>query len=322
MKVRRWLGAGAALVVGAALFAQPPVAEASAFAASITASDTVEATGADFACRNSVSMSGARPGTVSFPADGVTREYRLGRSGTAGSSDVRTAASVRGGVATNAWGTTRATVKAGASVSARPQGPTSCTVSAAATGILAVRVVAPRTSWLVVRSSAKLAGADPALGIESDNGAVRLQVAPGRALTRLVPASTYTLVGGLTASVQVRTTAPQAEQGSLDASLALYPIGTLRKHTGTGKRFITAGNRDCARKRVDLALSARAHKKARRITLTLDGKRVKVLTGRSLQRAVVRVKRIPAKSGGVIGATVVLKSGAVRRMKASSWPCA
>ena len=325
--VRRWLGAGVALFVGAALLAPPVGAHAAATGARYAATDTISVIGADAACKNtkhttSLNASGEGDGKP-FPIDGVTREYHIDRTGTAGSSTTRTTAVMRGNVVTNAWGSMRAKVRATASASARPSGATVCGVSIAARAELIVDLVAPRRSWAVVRSTGRLSGASSSLGLESTDGRTRLVVNPGAKLTRLLPPGGYAVIGGVTASVSVpaHTTAARAEQGLVDATLAFYPIGTLRKLTGKARPFITAGNRDCSRKRVDLTLTKRAHKKARRITLTLNGKRVKVLTGKALRRDRVRVKRIPAKSAGVVRASVVLKSGAVRTMKTTSWPC-
>lgn len=324
--VRRWLGAGAVVVLGAGLGVQPTAAHASVTLSRLVATTSATGTG-DAACAPTGFTGPAAD--LALPPDGRERLATADRTGHAGASDLRGIAVIRGRVSGDARGTTRVGLRATANGSATPTGASNvCTVTLRTTAMVDVDVTVARPSWLVVGSAGRSAPrADSARGgieLLRWDGTFDLFVPMGKSLTRLVAPGDYNLSGGLdtTLAVPTRTTGVLTVSGSIDGTADLFPIGTLRKHSGKARAYIRAGHRDCAGRQVTMTLTPKAAAKARRITLAVNGKRAKVLTGKALRRASVRLTKIPARSNGAISATVVTRSGAVRKMSATSWPCA
>lgn len=320
--VRRWLGAGAVVLLAGGLGLQPvPSAEAAIRAAELSATEwvTVPSGCAD-------DMAGSEPNRVELPRDGRPHTVRLQRSGTVSNSGVSATSVVTGTLSGDSWGSVRMGLAISSSVTARPRGATICSLTYKLDSGVVADVTAPRRSWLVVRAKGTVrSGGSAVVAASADSGAEYV-VLPGRTLTRLVPAGGYAVGTRVTAQVAVPATsttpAAVASSASVAGSLDLFPIGTLRKHSGKARAYIKAGHRDCAGRQVTMTLTPKAAAKARRITLAVDGKRAKVLTGKALRRASVRLTKIPARSNGAISATVVTRSGAVRKMSATSWPCA
>ncbi|MBU2696871.1 hypothetical protein [Pimelobacter sp. 30-1] len=236
---------------------------------------------------------------MDLPRDGRTHTARLQRTGRVSNSTVSATSVVTGDVSGDARGGVRMGLAISSQVSARPLGGTICALSYTL---------------------------DSAVVAASADSGTEYVVPPGRSLTRLVPPGGYAVGTRVTAQVAVPATsgtpAPVAASASVSGTLELVPIGTLRRQSGAARAFLRAGHRDCAARRVTMTLSPRARTKARRITLAVAGRRAEVLTGKALRRGTVTRGRIPARSDGAIRATVVTRAGAVRRLSATSWPCA
>ncbi|MFC5728217.1 hypothetical protein [Nocardioides vastitatis] len=113
----------------------------------------------------------------------------------------------------------------------------------------------------------------------------------------------------------------QLSRASADVAANIFPIGTLRSQRGRALRFLRAGHRNCTDHKVRVALSRSLPRRAKRVTLYVNGDRRTVLTGRELRRTAVVLRRIAPRSDGVVRAVVVRKSGAREAMRATSWPC-
>ncbi|SFM52034.1 hypothetical protein SAMN05421671_2097 [Pimelobacter simplex] len=320
--VRRGVAAGAVVLLAGGLGLQPvPSAEAVVRAAELTAAEwvTVPSGCAD-------DMTGSEPNRVDLPRDGRPHTVRLQRSGTVSNSAVSGTSVVTGTLTGDAWGSVRMGLAISSSVTARPRGGTICSLTYKLDSGVVADVTAPRPSWLVISAKGAVrSGGTAVVAASADSGAEHV-VLPGRKLTRLVPAGGYAVGTRVTAQVAVPATSSTppavASSASVSGSLGLFPIGTLRQQSGKARAYLTAGHRDCAGRRVTMTLTPKAATKARRITLSVNGKRARVLTGKALRRTTVRLTKIPARSDGAISATVVTRSGAVRKMTARSWPCA
>lgn len=323
MKFRRWIGAGSAVVLGLGLGLQPTAAQASAGDASLVIGTWVRAN--DIGCGEPAWRAAAR--TKNLPADGRTRAVRLSQSGKAAGSTVKAYRSSEGTYNASGWGTRKLKVSLSVRLSATANPSRICWVNSfvGKAEIYTVRMSAPKKSWMVVRSrGAKQGSAEANIGVQGPTTATSAWVAPGKPVTRLVPKGEYTLGSRVKPSMSVpaRTTSTRTASASIVGTVALYPIGTLRARSGNGKSFVKPGHRDCSKNRVKVGLTAAARTKARKITFTVDGKKRFTLTGAKLKQTSVFVGRIPKKTAGTIKANIVLKSGAKKTTKSTSWPCA
>lgn len=317
--VRRWsvLGALGVLLAGGL---QPAPAHAAIDSAYLSSFDTLSIPSG---CANT--LSGSEPGDVRIAPDGRWRTITLRRSGRLSSSDIAGGATVTGRVTTDARGTTRVGMKVSASASARPVASSICsidhyTVSATSD---ARKAVSPTRAWLVIRSTGSVRGTTEAMfGAEGPTRDYFIRL--GQSLTRLVPAGTYTLGGGVAASVSVAAHSTKAASSAANATanVALVRIGTLRTFAGTGRPYVRTGHRDCSLNRARIDLTAAARTQARRITFSVNGVRRVTMRSAGLQRSSFYLGRIPDASAGAIRADIVLKSGAKRTMQATTWPCA
>lgn len=324
--VRRGVAAGAVVLLAGGLGLQPIPAQATVSISRLVATTTATGTG-DAACAPRAFTGPSAD--LALPVDGRERVASADRSGHAGASDLRGIAVTRGRVSGNAWGSTQVGVRATANGSATPTGASNvCTVTLRTTAMIDVDVTVRQTSWFVAKSTGRPAGASGSARGGFDlvrwDGTFDQFVPTGTSLTRLVSPGEYNISGGISTllTVKPQTTQVLTVSGSFDGTAALFPIGTLRQQSGKARAYLTAGHRDCAGRRVTMTLTPKAATKARRITLSVNGKRARVLTGKALRRASVRLTKIPARSDGAISATVVTRSGAVRKMTARSWPCA
>lgn len=319
MSFRRWAGVGSVLVLGIAVGLAAPPARAAVGSAVLGSWDYISVPSG---CAKDVT--GAEPGDVTVKADGVWRTVRMRRSGTLSSSAVSGATDVTGRIATDTRGSTKVGLKVSASASATPRTPSICAVDnyGVDATVSARQALAPTTSWLVVRSSGSTRGsAETGFGSPDVTGGF---VPLGRSLTRLVPAGTYTLGGGVDAAVRVPagSTTARSASASATATVALFPVGTLRARSGNGLGYVKAGHRDCSQHRAKAYVSEAARTRARSATFFVNGERRFTLSGRQLQRDAVFVSSIPRASAGAIRVDVVLRSGARRTSYATSWPCA
>lgn len=317
--IRRWsvLGALGVLLAGGL---QPAPAHAAVEAAYLRAWDAVSIPGE---CANN--LSGREPGDVRVPPDGRWRTVTLRRSGRVSSSDVTGGATVTGRVSTDTRGTTRVGMKVSASASARPAWSSFCSIDRylVSASSDAVRAVTPTKAWLVIQSTGSVRGTtDATFGAEGPTRDYFIRL--GQSLTRLVPAGTYTLGGGVAASVSVaaRSTTAASSAANATANVAVIRIGTLRTFAGTGRAYVRTGHRDCALNRARIDLTAATRKYARRITFSVNGVRRVTMRSAGLQRSSFYLGRIPDATAGAIRADIVLKSGARRTMQATTWPCA
>ncbi|WP_207010189.1 hypothetical protein [Nocardioides aromaticivorans] len=320
MSIRRWAGAVTVLVLGVTTgLAAPPAAHAAVGSAVLGSWDYVSVPSG---CANA--LTGTEPGDVTVKADGAWRTVRLRRSGTLSSSAVSGATTVTGRIATDSRGSTKVGIKVSASATAKPRSPSICAVDnyAVDATVSARQAVTPARSWLVVRSSGSTRGSSQTgFGSPDVTGGF---VALGRSLTKLVPAGTYTLGGGVDASVNVpaNSTTARSAAASATATVALFPIGTLRARSGDGLGYVKAGHRDCTHNRVKAYFSDAARTSVRSATFSVDGQRRFTLTGSQLQRDAVFVSSVPRASSGAIRVDILLRSGARRTSYATSWPCA
>lgn len=322
MSLRRRAGVAAVLVLTAGAAWHPVPAHA--LVTSVQAELYETATVADATCAKPT-FTGPRPGTVALPADGRTREYRLDRTGGTPAVALHAAGTVRGWAARNSWGTHRVVVSALAAVSSRPRSGGACALSLRTEAALFARVAGVRKSWLVVTSSGSSRGgaaSPPIVGLQGDT--VQALVAPGRSLTRLVPAGDYLIGARVTprATAAAHSTTVQGASASVSATVSLLPVGTLRAQSGGGLAYVTAGHRSCASNSTYAYFSSAARTKAQRITFYVDGQRRGVLTGSALQRSALPVTGIAPRGIGEVRAVIRLKSGDKRTMRAISWPCA
>ncbi len=318
-QVRRWSVLGALGVLLAAGL-QPAPAQAAIDSAYLSAYDTLSIPAG---CANT--MSGSEPGDVRIAPDGRWRTITLRRSGRLSSSDITGGATVTGRVTTDARGTTRVGMKVSASASARPVASSVCSVDhySVSASSEARKAVSPTRAWLVIRSSGSVRGVtDARFGAKGPTRDYFIRL--GQSLTRLVPAGTYTLGGGVAASVSVaaRSTRAASSAANATANVAVIRIGTLRTFTGTGRSYVRTGHRDCALNRARIDLTAAARTSARRITFSVNGVPRVTMRSAGLQRSSFYLGRIPDASAGAIRADIVLKSGARRTMQATTWPCA
>ena len=317
-QVRRWSVLGALGVLLAAGL-QPAPAHAAIDSAYLSAYDTWSIPSG---CANTVG--GTEPGDVRLAPDGRWRTITLRRSGRLSSSDMTGGATVTGRVTTDARGTTRLGMKVSASASARPTASSPCSLrySVSATSE-ARRAVSPTKAWLVIRSTGSVRGTTDAMfGAEGPTRDYFIRL--GQSLTRLVPAGTYTLGGGVAASVNVAASSTRAASSAANAkaNVAVIRIGTLRTLTGTGRPYVRTGHRDCALNRIRVDLTEAARTKARRITFSVNGVARVTMRSAGLRRSSFYLGRIPDASAGALRADIVLKSGARRTTYASTWPCA
>lgn len=319
MSFRRWVGVGSVLALGLAVGLVAPAARAAVGAAVLGSWDYVSVPSG---CTNA--LTGTEPGDVTVKADGLWHTVQLRRSGSLSSSAVSGATTVTGRVATDGRGSTKVGIKVSASATARPRTPSICAVNnyAVDATVSARQAVTPTRSWLVVRSSGSTRGSSTTgFGSPDVTGGF---VPLGRSLTRLVPAGTYTVGGGVDASVAVpaNATTTRSSAASATATVAIFPIGTLRARSGDGLGYIRAGHRDCTHNRVTAYFSEAARTKVRSATFSVDGDRRFTLSGSQLQREAVFVSSIPRASSGAIRVDILLTSGAHRTSYATSWPCA
>ena len=320
MSIRRWAGAGSVLVLGVAMvLVAPPAAHAAVGTAVLGSWDYVSVPSG---C--TTALTGTEPGDVTVKADGVWRTVRLKRSGTLSSSAVSGATTVTGRIATDSRGSTRVGIKVAASATAKPRNPSICAVNnyGVDATVSARQAVTPTRSWLVVRSSGSTRGSsETGFGSPDVTGGF---VALGRSLTKLVPAGTYTLGGGVGAAVAVpaNSTTTRSAAARAAAPGARFPLGARRARAGDGLGYITAGHRDCTYHRAKAYFSDAARTGVRSATFSVDGVRRFTLTGSQLQRDAIFVSSIPPASSGAIRVDILLRSGARRTSYATSWPCA
>lgn len=324
MSLRRRAGAALALLLTAGFAVHPAPAHATIVGATLEAYETASVSG-DPGCATPT-FTGSRPGSLEVPADGRARVVTLDRTGRAATSTLRAAGTIRGWAARNSWGTHRVSVSAVVAVSAKPSAATVCSVSLQATGAVFAEAKSVRKSWLVVRSTGSSRGGAavaPIIGIQRMPSSFSILVAPGRSVTRLVPAGDYAVGGRLTPRVvaAARTTTGQSASASVSGTVSLLPVGTLRSRTGRGLAYVTVGHRSCGTNSTYAYLSSAARSKAKRITFFVDGQRRGVLQGRALQRSALLVSGIAPRGTGEVQAVIRLKSGAKRTMRAISWPC-
>lgn len=323
MSIRRWASAGSVLVLGVAMGVAASPARADAGNALMDVSASVRVN--DAGCARPA-WSSART-TLPIPADGRTRELVVSQSGKAAASSVTASRAVRGAYSADSRGMRRLAIRASASVSAGPNASKVCavTVLAATTAFYTQSMTAPKRSWLVVRSSGSVRPASTRAVVGLTGGSVDdAGVKPGGSITRLVPAGTYRIGAQLEpfVDVPVQTTTTRSAAASLTATVALFPIGTLRARSGDGLGYVKAGHRDCTYNRVKAYFSEAARTKVRSATFSVDGERRFTLTGSQLQRDAIFVSSIPRASSGAIRVDILLRSGARRTSYATSWPCA
>lgn len=317
-QVRRWSVAGAVGVLLATGLAPAPT-HAAVDSAHLRAWDTVSIPAG---CEDD--LAGPEPRDVDIAPDGRWRTIYLRRSGSVSESNVAGSATVSGRVTTDARGTTRVGMKVSAAATARPTVPSICSLEYGVTASSdAQRAVVPAKAWLVIRSTGSVRGTtDATFGAEGPTRDYFIRL--GQSLTRLVPAGTYTLGGGVAASVSVaaRSTTAASSAANATANVAVIRIGTLRTFAGTGRAYVRTGHRDCALNRARVDLTAATRKYARRITFSVNGVRRVTMRSAGLQRSSFYLGRIPDATAGAIRADIVLKSGARRTMQATTWPCA
>lgn len=330
MSVRRWVGAVVALGVGLALGLHPVEAHASAGGAALEVGAFVEVS--QSWCEKpdwpqSTSTSSSSSTIKSIPADNRAYERRVSQKAQGGASMLSASRFVRARYAASAWGTRRVELRASAAVSAGPN-PSPCVIKRfnATAAMYTTGMAAPRKSWLVVRSSGSMTGPQTSVvvGLTGDGDFNRVITQPDGSITRLVPAGDYTIGARLEPQITVpqNSTTTRSASANVTASVTLYPIGTLRTFTGTGRSYVRTGHRDCALNRARIDLTAATRKYARKITFSVNGVRRVTMRSAGLQRSSFYLGRIPDASAGAIRAAIVLKSGAKRTMQATTWPCA
>lgn len=337
MSVRRRVASG---VVGVlALGLSPTPAQAATQATTLThvlgAYQDLRFKGADPACADLAQAAysargGTEPGYRTLPADGVTREIRMASTRRTSTRFARANAVVQGRGSVDRRGAARLAVSIAASSSIQATnggGTFTCTArNASAPGGELDGVTATRRSWLVVRSAGAAAGESVGeLGAYRADWSASWIVGTGRSLTKLMPTGHYNLAVGLRSITSMEgsaTSGIRTASANLRARVELLPIGTRRRLSGKGVAFTRAGHRSCPHNTVRVKLTSKAHRRAKRISLYVNGKVRRVLTGRGLQLKAVSLRRIPRASNGSIRAVTVTRSGSQRVMRSTSWPCA
>ena len=329
MSVRRWCVAGSVLALSAGLALQPVVSSAKiagVIGAQVVTDDFWGDSSTGSGPCTGTDATGATP-TLDLPVNGGWRTVSMQRTGgVVATSQTSSTSKVSGRVSTTARGGTRLDLSVRAAARATPTSvsPT-CTVRYDGRGGGGVETTVSRRSWMVARSTVTAQGAHGGdVMLQALDGSYFAGTTPGKPLTRLVAPGSYLLFAIVDAKTEVPagSTTARSASATMTASMSAIPIGTRRTLTGTGRPYVVAGHRDCARSRVAVALTRAARTKVRSIAFFVDGQRRVVLRGRGLQRSSLLLTRLAPRKFGVVRADVVLRSGAKRVMRSTSWPCA
>jgi len=219
-----------------------------------------------------------------------------------------------------------ATIKAtfSATASANPRGADSdCGASVSGSPGLGADFTLPQPMWATISGTGEGSGVAQAVVFVGNGSGGGLVLGPrGHGSSSiLLPAGEVQVQIEARADVSATDTVlSRSYAGSV--TIDLQPLGTASAPTGNGKGLVLLGGRDCASGNVNVDLAKKARKKAKQITISVNGAQVAKLKGKKKLKA--RTLAVPAARGAdaEVAVRIKLKNGKQATLTRSYLACA
>ncbi|MCR1783732.1 hypothetical protein KVF89_14425 [Nocardioides carbamazepini] len=189
---------------------------------------------------------------------------------------------------------------------------TECDTSARAEPGASGTLVLTQPMWVTLTASGDGNGNGGA-SIQAEDGGAFIAVGKrgSGSTTTLLPAGEVYFDLGSSASSSAYGTTEGARSYTGTYKIELQPVGTASPLAGKGQAYTVFGARDCATGNVSAVITKKAAKKAKQVTIMVNGKKVVNLKGKKLAKAKNKTIVLPAAPSGAaeVVAKVKLKNG-------------